>query len=285
MQLAISERYLDAAGLRVHCLEAGDAGSPIILLHGGGLDSAGLSWRYAVGPLAEGHRVFAPDLPGYGQSAKPDVEYSFDFYVGFVGQLLDTLGLDQASLVGLSLGGGAALGFALRSPERVSRLALVDSYGLGGEAPFGALTYLMAHAPLVVETTWALTAHSRWLVEASLRSNIFGDPEAVTAELVDEVSALAAEPGAGRAFSSFQRSEAGFHGLRTDFSERLGELTAPTLVIHGEADRLVPVAWARRAHERIVGSQLAILPGCGHWPPREQPEEFARAVVDFLSRE
>lgn len=76
----------------------------------------------------------------------------------------------------------------------------------------------------------------------------------------------------------------GWGGLRTDFADRLNELTTPTLLVHGAHDRAVSVAWARRAHERIPGSELRVFPDCGRMPPRERPEEFARVVERFLTR-
>jgi len=96
-----------------------------VLLHGGGIDSASFTYSNIIGPLAEEHRVFAPDWPGYGHSDKPDLDYTMGFYVDFLGRLMDALDLERASLVGLSMGGGAALRFALRSPERVEKLVLV----------------------------------------------------------------------------------------------------------------------------------------------------------------
>ena len=110
--------WLEVEGLRVRCLTAGASGSPVLLLlHGGGIDSAGFSYKYAIEPLARSHRVFAPDWPGYGESDKPDVEHTIEFYAAFLGGLMDALQLQRASLVGLSLGGGAVLGnYILRSP-------------------------------------------------------------------------------------------------------------------------------------------------------------------------
>jgi pimeloyl-ACP methyl ester carboxylesterase len=141
--------WLGAGGLRVCCLIAGARGSPVLLLHGGGIDSAAFSYRHTIGALAGDHRVFAPDWPGYGESDKPDIDYTMSFYVGFLKKLMDSLGFERVSLVGISLGGGAALGFALDFPERVEKLVLVDSNGLGGDVPWGRLGYLLVHAPLV----------------------------------------------------------------------------------------------------------------------------------------
>jgi pimeloyl-ACP methyl ester carboxylesterase len=106
----------------------------------------------------------------------------------------------------------------------------------------------------------------------------------VSNELVEEARRLLNHPASGRAFRSFRRSEVGWGGLNTDLSHRLGELAAPTLLVHGEHDWVVPLEWAQRAHERLPNSELCVLRGCGHWPPRECPDEFNRAVVNFLAR-
>jgi pimeloyl-ACP methyl ester carboxylesterase len=104
LQTTIKDTWLEIDGLRIHCFVAGESGSPVILLHGGGLDSATISWRASIGSLSAHQRVFAPDLPGYGQSDKPAVEYTLDYYVNFLAHFMDALHLDKASLIGLSLG-------------------------------------------------------------------------------------------------------------------------------------------------------------------------------------
>jgi pimeloyl-ACP methyl ester carboxylesterase len=270
-------------GLRVHCLVAGGGGSPVLLLHGGGIDSADFTYRYAIGPLAEERRVFAPDWPGYGRSDKPDIDYTMQFYIGCLEQLMDALGFERASIVGISMGGGVALGFALCWPQRVERLVLVDSYGLGSGVPWGRLGYLMVRTPLLNYLTYALLRRSRTM----LRWNLYGlvhNRQAVTEGMVEETRRLLDDPEAGLAWSSFQRSEVGWDGLRTDFSGRLSELSMPTLLIHGAHDRAVPVAWAHRAQERVANCELKVFGDCGHVPPREHPEEFTQVVAEFLAR-
>src|SRR5512134_3399888 len=100
--MTISNLGLTVQGLHIHCLTAGSSGSPIVLLHGGGADSATLSWSLTVEALAQQHRVYAPDLPGYGDSDRPDLVYSTDYYLKFVCDLLDALELKRTSIAGLS---------------------------------------------------------------------------------------------------------------------------------------------------------------------------------------
>jgi pimeloyl-ACP methyl ester carboxylesterase len=282
-KLAAKTRWVDVNGVRVHCLTAGVSGPPVVLLHGGGIDSASFTYRHLIGPVAAGHRVFAPDWPGYGNSDKPDLDYTMDFYVDFLVHLIDALDLGKVSIVGISMGGGAALGFALRSPPRVEKLVLVDSYGLGSEVPWGRLGYLMVQAPLVDKLTYALLRRSRAMIRWSLYGLVH-DRGTVTEGMIGETARLLEDPKAGRAWSSFQKNEVGWGGLRTDFSDRLDALTIPTLLVHGAQDRAVPVGWARRAQERIPACELRVFSSCGHLPPRERPEEFAQVVERFLLR-
>lgn len=282
MNASVSGKWVEVDGLRIHYLQAGESGSPVMLLHGGGTDSAALSWKEAIPALAASHRVYAPDWPGFGDSDKPDIPYSMETFINCLGGLMDALGLTRASLVGISLGGGVALGYTLRSPERVDRLVLVDSYGLQDKAPFPLLSYLFVRMPFVNELTWALMASSREMVRWTLRQ-MFHDPSRVSEELVDEAYQLMRQPGVGRAWRSLQRSEITPRGVRTVYLDRLGEITAPTLILHGAQDVLVPVACAKEAHARIKGSVFHLVEGSGHWLPREKPEEFNRLVAEFLS--
>jgi pimeloyl-ACP methyl ester carboxylesterase len=282
-ETGVREILLEVDGLQIRCLTAGAVGPPTLLLHGGGFDSAEFSYGLTVGPLSRGRRVFAPDWPGYGGSDKPDLDYDLAYYVDFLGSLMDALGLARAALIGTSMGGGAALGFALSKPERVERLVLVDSYGLGREIPRGRLGYFLARMPLAADLIYALMRRSRRILRLGLLS-VVHDRRAVTDDLTEKAHGLLNEPDSGLAFRSFRQNEVHWDGLRTDFSDRLGEITAPTLIIHGTHDRAVPVSWARRAHRRLPNSELRVFRGCGHWPPRERPEEFNRVVEDFLSR-
>ena len=281
---AVETTWARVDGLRVRCLTAGKGGAPpALLLHGGGFDAADFSYRYAIEPISRLRPVLAFDWPGYGGSDKPNLRYDLAFYARFLERLMDSLEIWRAALIGVSMGGGAALTFALRSPERVEKLVPVASYGLGKDMPYGRLGYLLAHTPLAADLVYALLRRSRRSLRWGLR-RIVCDPRVVSDDLVEEARRLLYQPAAGRAFRSFRRSEMGWDGLNTDLSHRLGELTVPTLLVHGEHDRVVPLEWAQRAHERLPNSELCVLQDCGHWPPRECPDEFNQAVVNFLAR-
>jgi pimeloyl-ACP methyl ester carboxylesterase len=123
-------------GLRVRCLAAGTGWAPpVLLIHGGGFDAAEFSYRYAIGPLSRLRPVLAFDWPGYGGSDTPNLRCDLAYYARFLQRLMDSFGIERAAFVGISMGGGAALSFALCSPERVEKLVLVASYGLGKDIP------------------------------------------------------------------------------------------------------------------------------------------------------
>ncbi len=198
--------WLDIDGIRVHCLTAGKSGSPVVFLHGAGVDSATLSWSEIIGKVATHHRVFAPDLPGYGQSGGPDITYTINFYVQFVEHLLDELHLGKASLVGLSLGGAIALALTLQAPERVEKLILVDTYGIQDKAVAHRLSYLYVYLPGLAELSYWLMRKSRAMVRWVLLAGLICNPAHLSEELVDQCYQAAREKGAGKAFLSLQRS-------------------------------------------------------------------------------
>jgi pimeloyl-ACP methyl ester carboxylesterase len=272
---AVAESHVAVDGDEIRYLHAGESGTPVVLLHGGGVDAAHLSWEPTLEILADGHRVFAPDLPGYGGSDAPDADYSMNYFLGFLDGFLDRLDLDAPNLVGLSMGGGIALGYALRAPERVGRLVLVDSYGLGSDPPRGT-------ASLASPLAWSALRHNRALVRWGL-GTIVADRATITDGMVATAHRLLDRPHAGRAFRRFYHDETGPGGVESDFSDRLPELAVPTLLIHGEDDDLIPLAWARRARDRIPNARLSVFENCGHWPPREKPDEFVRVVGEFLA--
>lgn len=269
-------------GHRLHYLRAGEDGPPLVLLHGGIIDAAHLSWGAAVEPLASDFRVYALDMLGYGGSAKPDASYATTMHVDVVRGFLDAVGLDSARLAGVSLGGGVALGLALDHPDRVDRLAVVDGYGLGRDLPNGLLTYVLAQVPAVNRLSVALLRRSRGLTRASL-TGLVHDDDVLTDDLVDAVYEELQRPGVGRAFRRWRQAEVTRDGYRTVYTDRLDDLAVPTLVAHGAHDDLFPLAWAERAAERIPDAELHTFEDCAHWPPRERPDECNDAVASFLA--
>jgi pimeloyl-ACP methyl ester carboxylesterase len=276
----ITHLWTETAGQRIHALHAGSGDRIILLLHGGGIDSARLSWELLIPELAQNAQVFAPDWPGYGQSRRPDTPFQLTDCIALLPHLMDAWEISSASLAGISLGGGIAMGFALDHPDRVERLVLADSYGLQRRVPFHELSYLYVHTPLALELTWALIKN-RPMVRWTLKSLFYND-DRVTKEIEDQVYAEIMQPGAGKSFAAIQKHDVMWEGVRTCFMDRIGAIKAPTLIIHGENDNLVPLECSKQANAKIPDSRLHVLPKCGHWPQRDCPEAFNQVVCEFL---
>lgn len=159
---------------------------------------------------------------------------------------------------------------------------LVDSYGLADKAPSHRISYWMIRNPRIMEWSWALVRRSRRLARMSL-AQIFADSHNITPALEEEVHQAMLDPSGQRAFANFQQAEMLPERLRTCYIDRLGEILAPTLVIHGERDSLVPLSAAREAARRLPNARLEIIAGAGHWPMREKPELFNPLLTGFLN--
>lgn len=275
--------YVDAGGRRLHYLRAGDADAPpAVLLHGSGVDDAALSWYHVLPALAERYRVYAPDWPGYGESPDPEATPDSAYYTDVLGDFLDALPIASPAIVGISMGGGAALGLAMASPERLRRLVLVDSYGLRDAIPGGSAAYYLANAPFARTIGQRLAGAAPGGARAAIGPFV-EDPEALDPVFLSAVSDRLDDPRAGRAFVDFQRAEFERGGVRTHFEGRLHELAVPTLVVNGESDPLIPLDWAEAAAAEMPDAELAVIENCGHWPPRERPDAFLAALEPFLA--
>ncbi len=268
-------------GVRLAFRRAGTEGPAVVLCHGAGVDDADVSYGDTVPALADDHRVYALDWPGYGDSG--DVaDHSTDRYARLLRGFLDDRDLEAPVVVGLSMGGAAALATALETPERVGGLVLAASYGLGSRVPAGSLWYVLAHTPGANALGWTTIGSSEAATRSYL-STIVGDVGDLPGEFVAAVRERAGRPGAGDAFASFQRNEVRADGsVRTDLSNRLGELSVPTRLLHGRTDPVFPVEWSRRARDRIPEATLREL-DCGHWLPRERPGAFERTIREFAA--
>jgi pimeloyl-ACP methyl ester carboxylesterase len=279
-EIRIEERRVDAGGLQVACLRAGE-GAPLVLLHGEG-DSAA-SWQPVLPQLARSRRVYAPSLPGHGDSDKPRADYTPEFYGRFVGDFLDGIGVDRATLVGHSLGGLASMRFAMADPGRVAALVLVDASGLG-RAVNPVLSLLSLPGVRHLAGAWTRTeigARQRPLLRSSLQ---FAGPwRAPRAWLADQ-RRLARTPGFLDAFLTTNRRLVGLRGQREVVVDDLSRLTMPTLVVWGAWDAIVPVSQAVRAVRRLPRAELAVISDAGHAPHLERPADFVAAVESFLAR-
>lgn len=269
------ELAVDGDDVDVHYRTGGD-GPPLVFLHGIGLDASTVSWRHALPALAGDRTVYAPDLPGHGDSDKPNRAYTTEYYLKVLDSFLDRLEIEEPALAGLSMGGALALGHTLDGGD-VERLVLVGSYGLGADAYWRTAASGVLQTPLLGNMLWQGVGTSKPAIRASLRSMGATEPPQ---QLVDDVDAVV-DSRTVRAMRRWQRDEFRRTGFLTDYSDRLNEIEVPALVVHGQADPLLPKRWSERAVESLDSGTLAVLENCGHCPPREQPERFNRLVKSF----
>jgi len=273
VRLGLEERFATVAGVRVRYVRTG-GGSPVVLLHGFG--SSIYTWKDVIPGLARAHEVVALDLPGFGWSDQP-ADLSFELYPRVVLGLLDQLSLDRASLVGNSMGGAVACWLAASEPGRVDLLVLIDSAGFNlREADRPAMVRLTSH-PSAEAIAGRLPA-TRLLVTIGLR-HVFHDDTRLTEERIDEYLAAAKRPGTLRSIRSLMAST---RAAADEFAARLGRIKAPTLVLWGEEDQWIPLAHADRFVAAIHGARKVVVPGIGHLPEEEAPQEVTRLLLDFL---
>ena len=261
-------------------LEAGE-GPDLILLHGGGLDNAELSWGHVLPNLARDFHVIAPDWPGYGKSSQLQHFQTTNGLIECLRQMFGQLGITSAHIAGISMGGGAALGFSLSHPNKVKSLILLGSYGFQSHAPLHKLSYLTVHTPCVISFSWRLLRWSRTLTRLTLK-RIMRQRNAITESLISQCHEALQSPTAGKAFLSWQKSEVRWNRLNTCYLDRVSEIQKPVLVIHGANDPLVPLKTVKQAVKGLPKGSLCIFQNTGHWPQREAPAQFIRETTRFL---
>lgn len=261
---------VDGVATNVH--DRGE-GQPVVLVHGSGPGvSAWANWRLALPVLADrGFRVVAPDLLGFGYTEpRPGATYDLETWRTHLLGLLDALGLEQVSLVGNSFGGAVALDLAVRHPDRVSRLVLMGSVGVA---------FPITPA---LDAVWGFDPARDDM--ADLLRLFAHDQDRVTADLAALRLRAAARPGVHESYSSMFPAprQAAVDALCVP-EELIAGITAPTLLVHGRDDRVIPPATSLRLHELIDDSHLHLLGRCGHWAQVEHASTFHRLLTDFLS--
>lgn len=285
---SFESRTVTVDGLNVHYL-CGGSGSPLVLVHGLG-SSAAVEFYFNLEPLVASHRILAIDLPGFGRSDKPALEYTIELFVRAVRDLMVCEHVERAAVMGVSMGGRVALGLALESPQMVERLILVDALGVG--APKRVFAYRVLLTRGLGELTLRGTARAlRRMNPRTIRrfwTWYMKRPGQVDGILSDQRIAdhgeLLSKPEYRAAYLSSLRSIAGMSTLRDGVvvRDRLKELRMPTLLIWGRHDHIFPASHAEEATQVLPNGRAEVFESSGHTPQMEEPERFNRLVLDFL---
>ena len=257
-------------------------GPPVVLIHG--MVNSSRHWRDVALRLAERHTVIAPDLIGHGDSATPRGDYSLGAHAAAIRDLLVAIGVGPATIVGHSLGGGVAMQFFWQFPERVERLALVSSGGLGPEVS----PMLRGAALPGADGLIRLAANPRSLGALSRGAGLARSPRLTPRPPYVRAVVRAMRPleraGGRKAFVETLRAVIDVRGQRVSAVDRLYLLgPVPTLIVWGERDQTIPIEHGRAAHAAIPNSRFATLPRAAHFPHLEDPEGLADALIDFIA--
>ncbi|MCW2714289.1 MAG: alpha/beta hydrolase fold protein [Frankiales bacterium] len=271
-------------GNAVSYAEAGaESGGPVVLLvHG--IASRASQWERVMERLGESCHVIAPDLLGHGSSAKPRGDYSLGAHACGIRDLLATLGHDRVSLVGHSLGGGIALQFAYTFPERVERLALVSSGGLGREVSIFLRAATLPGAELLLPLlagSWVRRAGGK--AGGLLRRAGVSLPESLQ-ECLSGFGSLG-DPEARAAFVHTARSVLDPAGQRVDARDRL-YLAAdlPLFVVWGRKDAIIPVAHGEALAASVPNTRLEVFEQSGHFPHLTEPGRLAQVLARWIEQ-
>ncbi len=277
--LIFDEWEIELHGHQVVYRIAGD-GPPVVLIHG--MVNSSKHWEKVALKLAERYTVIAPDLLGHGDSAAVRGDYSLGAHACSIRDLLTTIGIERATIVGHSLGGGIAMQFFYQFPQRVERLALISSGGLGQDV-----------SPMLRGAALPGAAAGIWLVanrrvreaidSAGLRMRERGSRRGVYLQALARAMRPLQEAAARRAFLQTLRAVIDVRGQHVSAMDRLyllGEL--PTLIVWGDRDNTIPIEHGLAAHERIPNSRFVTLPKAAHFPNLENPDGLATALMEWL---
>jgi pimeloyl-ACP methyl ester carboxylesterase len=255
-------------------------GETILMVHGLG-DEAD-SWRHLLPALAKGYRVLAPDLPGFGRSARPGRSLSVPFLTSVLLELLDTLGVSRALLTGSSLGGLLCQQIALTDPDRASGLVLLDGTLVATRQAVN-LRLLLFMIPGLGELLYTRLRRDPQAAYDTLQpyyADLDGMPEADRDFLYQRVNERVWSNSQRRAYFSVLRQMALWSpGQQKTLPERLGTCQVPTLVLWGEQDRIVSRTAAETLIEHQPTARLIIIPESGHLPHQERPAAVLNAIT------
>jgi pimeloyl-ACP methyl ester carboxylesterase len=273
------EWQIELHGRRCVYRVAGD-GQPVVLIHG--MLNASSHWQEVALELAREYTVLAPDLIGHGDSAAPRGDYSLGAHAASIRDLMAAIGIERATIVGHSLGGGVAMQFFYQFPQRVERLVLISSGGLGHHvSPMlrtaalpGVSALLSAIRPRLLGALWD---GGRRLREHEIAAGVYLQAIARALRPLENADARAA-------FLHTLRSVIDVHGQRVSATDRLYLLESiPTMIVWGERDNTIPIRHGRLAHEAIPNSVLRTLPAAAHFPHLEDPAALAEVLREFIA--
>ena len=243
-------------------------GPTVILLHG--MASSGERWVSNIGPLATDFHVYALDQIGFGHSDKPMMDYKIATFVDFLREFMQVVNIPKATLIGHSMGGWIAAQFTIEHPEMVDRLVLADASGM----PPASTSNPAEEQKGKPDFSFASLAATR-----SLLQSVYYNKKLVSDELVRRVFQMHLQINDSYTIQRLLSNRSAEY-----LDDKLSSIRAPTLVIWGRQDELVPISAGEQYQKAIAKSQMVVIDECGHLTPSEKPSEFNKAVLEFLRK-
>lgn len=263
----------NANGLNIAYTEFGATHKPVVIfLQGSGPGASGwLNFRYNVQTIADaGYRILLPDLPGFGDSDKPDLDYTLNFFVATITEFADQLDIEQFALVGNSLGGAVSLGIALAQPQRITHLILMGCGGLEDQITyFQKMEGIQAMTKVPLGSPEFTPAYLKQVLQL-----IVHDPVHITDELIEERFRILKTQNP----AVFKRM------IIPNISSRLPEIQCPVLGFWGAHDKFCPISGAETLVKGLKNAEITTLSQAGHWVMIEHAELFNRRSIEFLKR-
>jgi 4,5:9,10-diseco-3-hydroxy-5,9,17-trioxoandrosta-1(10),2-diene-4-oate hydrolase len=270
--------FIQVGDIKTRYWEAGENGSQVVFVHG--IGSFIEHWEQNLKALSKHYHVYAVDLVGFGLTEKPSVPYSIPFLAKFVQDFMEAKGIKSASVVGNSLGAMIAIELSLMNSKIVDKLILLDGGFFGRNI---AIAFRLLTIPFIGEQ---LMRPNRDGTEQFLKL-MFSDESLVTEEMVSMAFERNTQSGAAEAYLTTLRSGVNFLGLKQELVNRTSDnadcITAPTLVVWGSDDNILPVEHAHKAAKILPNANLHVFEKCGHMPQIECAEEFNDLAVSFLA--
>ena len=260
----ISEEFVKVGETKIRYLEEGSSNSNIVLIHG--LGGFAERWSAVIPLLSKKYHVIALDLPGYGYSDKPSIDYTPEFFLKFIFDFLDSIGIRKTHMVGTSLGGQIVAECAITQNKMIEKIALVCPAGIMKGSTPTLDAYSMAALYPSYDTV-------RTAYEMMTGSN-----KKVPDDTIENFIKRMTQPNAKMAFMST------ILALKNapPITKRLSNIMVPTLLIWGKLDAMIPVKYANDFASSIKNCRLEIMENCGHTPHIEEPVKFSQSVLNFL---
>ena len=278
--MRITPRKVVLHGQELSYTDSGD-GPAVLFIHG--ILGSQQQWSHLVDEMDDDHRVVVPDLFGHGESAKPTGDYSLSAHAATMRDLLDHLEIDRVTLVGHSLGGGIAMQFFYLFPERVERLVLVSSGGLGREVNVALRSATLPGAAQVLSVVASAPVVSQVEALGRLATKAGWRPGADISAIWKGFSSLG-DRESRQAFLATTRAVIDIGGQTISAHGHIdGSLPVPALIVWGSKDHMIPASHALDAQQTVPGCQVEMFEGAGHFPHLDEPDRFARVLRAFIA--